>query len=40
MKPNFILFQPDELRAESLGCYGHPTSITPNYDRFARQATL
>ena len=39
MKPNFILFQPDELRAESLGCYGHPTSITPNYDRFARQAT-
>ena len=28
---NFIFFQPDEMRAESLGCYGHPlikTQIT------------
>ena len=21
-QPNFIMFQPDEMRAESLGCYG------------------
>jgi len=40
MKPSIILFQPDELRAESLGYNtGHPTSLTPNHDRFARQAT-
>lgn len=37
--PNFIFFQPDEMRAESLGCYGHSTSKTPNFDRFAEQAT-
>lgn len=29
-KHNFIFFQPDEMRAESLGCYGHPVSKTPN----------
>eukprot|EP00927_Polykrikos_kofoidii_P011344 TRINITY_DN14799_c0_g1_i1.p1 TRINITY_DN14799_c0_g1~~TRINITY_DN14799_c0_g1_i1.p1 ORF type:complete len:542 (+),score=50.82 TRINITY_DN14799_c0_g1_i1:49-1674(+) len=34
-QPNFIFFQPDEMRAESLGCYGHPVSKTPNFDRFA-----
>ena len=28
---NFIFFQPDEMRAESLGCYGHPISQTPNF---------
>lgn len=36
---NFILFNPDELRAESLGCYGHPLSPTPNIDRLAAEGT-
>eukprot|EP00658_Telonema_sp_P-2_P083700 TRINITY_DN9132_c0_g2_i3.p1 TRINITY_DN9132_c0_g2~~TRINITY_DN9132_c0_g2_i3.p1 ORF type:complete len:291 (-),score=49.82 TRINITY_DN9132_c0_g2_i3:1043-1915(-) len=36
---NFILFQPDEMRAESLGCYGHPVSKTPNFDAFAQSGT-
>jgi len=36
---NFILFQPDELRAESVGCYGHPLAPTPNIDRLAEQGT-
>lgn len=36
---NFIFFQPDEMRAESLGCYGHPVSKTPNFDAFAARAT-
>ena len=35
---NFIFFQPDEMRAESLGCYGHPVSKTPNFDKFAADA--
>lgn len=34
---NFILFNPDEMRAESLGCYGHPLAPTPRIDRFARE---
>jgi len=36
---NFIFFQPDEMRAESLGCYGHPVAQTPNFDAFAKQGT-
>ena len=38
-RQNFIFFQPDEMRAESLGCYGHPTSKTPNFDAFAASGT-
>ncbi|MDE2722396.1 MAG: sulfatase-like hydrolase/transferase [Gemmatimonadetes bacterium] len=34
---NFIFFQPDEMRAESLACYGHPLIKTPNYDRLAAE---
>ena len=30
---NFVFFQPDEMRAESLGCYGHPVSQTPNFGK-------
>lgn len=36
---NFILFNPDELRAESVGCYGHPVVETPNIDRLATEGT-
>lgn len=34
---NFIFFMPDELRAESVGCYGHPLNPTPNMDALARE---
>ncbi|MBT3285817.1 MAG: sulfatase-like hydrolase/transferase [Victivallales bacterium] len=34
---NFILFNPDEMRAESLGCYGHPVAQTPHIDRLAAE---
>ena len=36
---NFIYFMPDELRAESVGCYGHPLAPTPNLDALAAQGT-
>jgi len=32
---NFIYFNPDEMRADALGCYGHPIARTPNIDRLA-----
>jgi len=38
-KMNFVYFCPDEMRAESLACYGHPLVQTPNYDALARQGT-
>src|SRR3954453_804603 len=36
-KPNFVFFMPDEMRAESLACYGHPLVKTPNFDRLASE---
>ena len=36
---NFIIFNPDEMRADHLGCYGHPISQTPNIDRLASGGT-
>jgi choline-sulfatase len=32
---NFVLFNPDEMRAESLGCYGHSTARTPHLNALA-----
>ncbi len=37
MPMNFIIFNPEECRAESLGCYGHPLSPTPNMNRLASE---
>ena len=34
---NIILFNPDEMRAESIGCHGHPISQTPQLDRLAAE---
>ena len=34
---NFVFFFPDEMRAESVSCYGHPLVQMPNYDRLAEQ---
>ncbi|MFP3895952.1 MAG: sulfatase-like hydrolase/transferase [Anaerolineales bacterium] len=34
---NFIFFFPDEMRAESVSCYGHPLVEMPNYDRLAEE---
>lgn len=37
---NYVMFFTDEMRAENLGCYGHPIARTPNYDRLASEGTL
>ena len=36
-RPNLILFFPDEMRADALGCYGNPVCRTPNFDRLAQE---
>ena len=36
-RPNLILFMPDEMRADSLACYGNPVTRTPNFDRLAAE---
>lgn len=37
-KPNILLLTIDTLRADWLGCYGHPKPLSPNIDRLARQS--
>jgi arylsulfatase A-like enzyme len=32
---NIIFFNPEEFRAESVGCYGHPVAPTPHMDKLA-----
>lgn len=36
---NFLIFMPDEWRAESAACYGHPLVQTPHLDRLAAEGT-
>ena len=36
---NFVFFIPDELRAESVGCYGNDLVRSPNIDRLAAGGT-
>jgi len=38
-RPNLILFFPDEMRADSLACYGNPVTRTPAFDLLAKQGT-
>lgn len=35
--PNFVLLFADDLGYGDLGCYGHPTSLTPNLNRLAAE---
>jgi len=37
---NFIFHMPDSLRAESIGCYGHASVQTPNFDRVAKEGVV
>lgn len=34
---NFLYFNPDQMRADFLGCYGNSGAKTPNMDRLARE---
>ncbi|PLS21234.1 sulfatase family protein [Neptunicoccus cionae] len=38
-KPNFLYIMVDQLRADWLGCYGHPVVKTPNIDALAANGT-
>jgi arylsulfatase A-like enzyme len=37
--PNLLVFMPDQLRADALGCFGNPLAHTPNIDALARRGT-
>lgn len=36
-KPHILILMPDQQRADSLGCAGHPQARTPNIDRIANE---
>lgn len=36
-KPHIIIFNPDEMRADTLAHLGNPAAITPNLDQMARE---
>lgn len=36
-RPNIIIFNPDEMRWNTMGHMGNPAAYTPNLDRFARE---
>lgn len=38
-KPNLVIFMPDQLRYDSLGCFGNQHVQTPNIDAFAAKST-
>jgi arylsulfatase A-like enzyme len=38
-RPNLLLFMPDQLRADALGCFGSPVASTPNIDALAARGT-
>ena len=38
-RPNLLLFMPDQLRADAVGCFGNPVAKTPNIDALADAGT-
>ena len=38
-RPNLLLFTPDQLRADALGCFGNVVAQTPNIDAFSQRGT-
>ena len=38
-RPNILIFMPDQLRADSVGCFGNPFVQTPNIDALAARGT-
>ncbi|MFX0083603.1 MAG: sulfatase [Candidatus Hodarchaeota archaeon] len=39
-KPNIIYIFSDQHRGDTLGCVGHPSVITPNLDKLAREGVI
>ncbi len=36
-RPNLVMFMPDQLRADAVGCFGNPAAHTPNIDALAAE---
>ena len=39
-RPNFVIFMPDQLRADAVGAFGNPVAHTPQIDALAARGTL
>jgi hypothetical protein len=40
LQPYSVMFMPDQLRYDSLGCTGDPVIHTPHFDALAKEGTL
>lgn len=38
-RPNFVIFMPDQLRADAIGAFGNPHISTPHIDALAARGT-
>ena len=38
-RPNILIFMPDQLRADCVGCFGNPLVQTPHIDALANRGT-
>lgn len=39
-QPNLVVYLADSLRADHLGCYGHPVATSPQIDAFSRDSLV
>ena len=39
-RPNFVIFMPDQLRADAVGAFGNPVAHRPQIDALAARGTL
>ncbi len=39
-RPNVLFITMDTTRADHIGCYGHPTNVTPNINKIASEGVL
>ena len=40
LRPNIVIFNPEQWRGDALGCVGHTVVKTPHFDRMAEEGLV